>query len=218
MDAGLLFLGAILGGVLGLVAIGIWATVWSQIRHAEIEARIKQDMARVKQDMLSRGLSVEDIERLLTPDSAGTPMSAGQLDASTTGTPSHVALSLAAVIEDMVHAEKDADQIAAFLVTFLEQNSERLEMSTAPTQPGEPTGTTARRSAIERFSNGMVPALESMVVAERDTQEIAAFLDTVLHTGKGPLEIGKDRNQLPLAQNPASEDLRLPQHSIRPYN
>jgi hypothetical protein len=40
----------------------VWAVQWGRVRRAEIEARVKQDM-------LARGLSVEEIERLSTADS-----------------------------------------------------------------------------------------------------------------------------------------------------
>lgn len=70
----------IIGGVVALTAI--IAGCWYGIRETEIKARQKETQARLKeaelalkQDMLSRGMSAEEIERVLRV-SSGTPGSA----------------------------------------------------------------------------------------------------------------------------------------------
>jgi hypothetical protein len=45
-------------GVVAIVAVSVWAAQWGSVRRAQAEARVKQDM-------LARGLSVEEMERLL---------------------------------------------------------------------------------------------------------------------------------------------------------
>jgi hypothetical protein len=207
----LLLFGAVLAGLLVLAGIHIWRTAWAQVRQAEIDARAKQDM-------LARGMSVGDIERLLTISSRTAP-GAGRLDAAPQERPSNVALRLATAIEDMVAVEKDTEQIETFLETFLLQGGECPELGTGPTQLPESAEASGRRSDLQRLGKGLAPALESMVQNGRATQEIAAFLDTILHKSKGFPEVGKDRDQPPpLAPRPAAEDFRLQDYSIRPSN
>ncbi len=50
---------AVAGIVVASVAL-VWAVQWGRVRRAQADARIKQDM-------LTRGLSVEEIEPLLRP-------------------------------------------------------------------------------------------------------------------------------------------------------
>jgi hypothetical protein len=53
---------AIVAGLVLVIVISVCAVQWARVRRAEAEARVKQDM-------LARGLSVEEIERLSTPAS-----------------------------------------------------------------------------------------------------------------------------------------------------
>lgn len=71
MDGGqLLGLVAIVGGLLLMAATAI-AGIWAGVRHADFQARQAEAETALKQDMISRGMSVDDIERVLTASSAG---------------------------------------------------------------------------------------------------------------------------------------------------
>jgi hypothetical protein len=53
---------AIVAGLVVVIGVTVCAVQWARVRQAEADARIKQEM-------LARGLSVEEIERLNTPAS-----------------------------------------------------------------------------------------------------------------------------------------------------
>ena len=170
-------LGGFIAGILVLALVGIWAGCWAHVRRAEIDARLKQDM-------LARGLSVEEIERLLNASPSPTPVPGPSPDH-----PSSAAFSLAGALESMVQAGRDTPEIAAFLEAFLERSGEY--------QALEPTGAAAGRSDIQRLSSSLAPAVESMIQAERDTAEIAAFLDNFLLRGRERPEKSKELDQPP---------------------
>ncbi len=201
----LVFWFVIMGGGTALVALlKHCLDTWARLRQAEIDARVKQDM-------LARGLSADEIERLLATSSSSAP------DTGSQQAPSKAARSLAAAIEDLVGAGKNKEEIAAFLEVFLPQGGERLEVGTDSGRLRESAESVGRRSDMQRLINGLVPVLESMVQNGRETQEIAAFLDTVLQKDKAPVEIAKDRDQPPLVKS-AAEDFRLPNYSVRADN
>ena len=53
---------AIVVGLVLVIVVPVCAVQWTRVRQVEADARVKQDM-------LARGLSVEEIERLSTPAS-----------------------------------------------------------------------------------------------------------------------------------------------------
>ena len=94
-------------GIAVAVAIAaiVWAAQWGSVRRAQIDASLKRDM-------LARGLSVEEMARLLRAAPSPTaPQQAGR--------PSETAIALAAAVESMVAAGKDADEVARFLDVVL---------------------------------------------------------------------------------------------------
>jgi hypothetical protein len=135
----------IVAGIVAVVAVSVWGAQWGSVRRAEIDARVKQDM-------LARGLSVEEIERLLNLSSAPSFPSSR---------PSEPALVLATAVESMVETGKDTQEIAAVLDALLRRQGGAEE--------------TTRQSAL-----ALAPALESMAAAGKDTEELAAVLDTFL--------------------------------------
>jgi hypothetical protein len=60
---------AVVGGLL-FVATAAIAGIWAGVRHAEFRARQLEAEIALKQDMISRGMSADDIERVLTASSA----------------------------------------------------------------------------------------------------------------------------------------------------
>jgi hypothetical protein len=120
---------AVVTGIVAVVAVPVWAVQWGGVRRAQADARVKQDM-------LARGLSVEEIERLLklssVPAVPPRPPPASR--------PSEAALALASAVESMVAAEKDTDEIAAFLDAFLRRQGGPQETSREPNQPLHLTG------------------------------------------------------------------------------
>ncbi len=50
---------------LAVTALAVLAFCWALVRRAEYRARQVEVQAALKQDMLNRGMSVEDIERVL---------------------------------------------------------------------------------------------------------------------------------------------------------
>jgi hypothetical protein len=196
------FLGFIAGLVLlGMVGGGV--AYWASLHRMKFEARLKQDM-------LARGLSVEEIERLLRASSGPTPGVFTPSLPLAKGQASNAAFSLAGAIEDMVGCEKKTEEIATFLEIFLERGGEPSETSEGPTQPLESAATAARRAEVQRLSKGLAPALESMVNAGRNRQEIAVFLETFLQRGGEPPEIDKapDRPFPPIGAAVRSSDIQ----------
>src|SRR5262245_61603409 len=94
--------------VVVVVAVSIWSVQWGSVRRAEVDAKVKQDM-------LARGLSVEEIERLLNLSSRLARPSKSPPESR----PSEAALAMASAIASMVMAEKDTEEIAAFLDAYL---------------------------------------------------------------------------------------------------
>jgi hypothetical protein len=165
--------------VLLLVMVGAGAAVWAQLHRAKFEARLKQDM-------LARGLSVEEIERLLKISSSPAPP-----QPPAKGQASNTAFSLAGAIEVMVGNGKKTEEIAALLEIFLERGGEPPETGKGLDRPPEPAAAAARRADVQRLSRGLAPALESMVQYGTNRGEIAEFLDTFLLRGGVQPEVGK---------------------------
>jgi hypothetical protein len=163
------FFGFITGLVLlALLAAGVaW---WSRLYQMKFEARLKQDM-------LARGLSVEDIERLLNISSGPGPGHASSQPVAKEPF-SLTAYRLAGAIENMVENGKETGEVAALLEIFLTQSGKQTEVDRELAA--------ARRADAQRLSSGLAPALESMVQAGRTKEEIAAFLDTFLPRGGEP--------------------------------
>jgi hypothetical protein len=199
------FLGVLVffGGILLLAMMGAGVAFWAQLHRAKFEARLKQDM-------LARGLSVEEIERLLRASSSPTPGVFTPPQPLAKGQAGNAAFSLAGAIEDMVGCEKKTEEIAAFLELFLERGGEPPETSEGSAQPLEPAAAAARRAEVQRLSKGLAPALESMVNAGRPRQEIAVFLETFLHRGAEPPEMDRapDRPFPPVGAAVRSSDIQ----------
>jgi hypothetical protein len=119
---------AVVIGFVALVAASVWAAQWGSVRRAQIEASLKQDM-------LARGLSVEEIERLLKVSSgpAVPPKS------PPSSRPSGTALALASAVESMVAADKNTDEVAVFLDAILRQQGGLQETSAEPNKALQPT-------------------------------------------------------------------------------
>lgn len=66
---------AIAGG-LAVGAIAIVAGVWSKIRHAEIHARQQELETELKHEMVARGMSADEIDRVLKTSAAKPPKDA----------------------------------------------------------------------------------------------------------------------------------------------
>jgi hypothetical protein len=182
----LLWVLAFLAGLVLLAMMAAAVAWWSRLYQMKFEARLQQDMLARKQDMLARGLSVEEIERLMniSPSPAPSlPPAKGQA--------SNVAYSLAGAIEDMVGMGKETEEIAALLEIFLERGGEPPETGKGPDQPPEPATAAARRADVQRLSRGLAPALESMVQNGKNTGEIAEFLDTFLQRSGVQPEVSK---------------------------
>jgi len=64
-NAGMLIpLVAITGGV-GIAIISVVASAWTRVRRAELQARQAEADSVLKQQMIERGMSAEEIERVL---------------------------------------------------------------------------------------------------------------------------------------------------------
>jgi hypothetical protein len=181
------FAGGAIACVMLMVMVAIWATSWTQIRRAEIDTQFKQDM-------LARGLSVEDIERLLKASSDPAP---GRVPPQPLAKEpfSLAAYRVVGAIENMVESGRDTPEIVALLEIFLQQGGESSETGREPAQPLEPAAAAARRADSQRLCSGLAPALESMVQAGRTREEIAGFLDTFLQRSGEPPESGKAPDQ-----------------------
>ncbi len=108
--------------VVAAVAASIWALQWGSVRRAQVAAGLKRDM-------LARGLSVEEIARLLNLAS-GPSARRG----------SEAAFALASAIETMAEAGKDTDEIALVVDAFLRQQGGPSELSREPNQVLQQTG------------------------------------------------------------------------------
>jgi hypothetical protein len=163
----IVFFGGLFGGMILVAIIGICAGVWAHIRKAELDARFKQDM-------LARGLPVEDIVRLVqVQPGAASPFASSY--APPGERPSSATLSLAKAIESMVEAGQNTDDIAALLDAFL--------------QRGEgPHATSAERPSTA--TRGVAAALYSMA-NNKTTEEVAAFLETFLQRNGGSQEAAR---------------------------
>ena len=109
--------------VVAAVAASIWAVQWGSVCRA-------QGAASLKRDMLARGLSVEEIARLL--NLASGPGQPPKSPSARRG--SAAALALASAVESMVEAGKDTDEIAVVLDAFLRQQGGPSELSREPNQ------------------------------------------------------------------------------------
>jgi hypothetical protein len=114
---------AIVAGLVLAIVVPVCVVQWAGVRRAEVDARVMQDM-------LARGLSVEEIKRLLNP-SPGPAMPPKSPPASR---PSETSLALASAVASMAAAEKDTDEIAAFLDAFLRRQGWPQETSREPNQ------------------------------------------------------------------------------------
>ena len=63
---------AITGGVL-IVIVSVVSRAWSRVRCAEMQARQAEADAALKQQMIERGMSAEEIERVLAAGQSKTP-------------------------------------------------------------------------------------------------------------------------------------------------
>jgi len=88
--------------------------------------------------MLARRLSVEEIDRLLTRP-PGPPRDSEVA-------PGEAARALASAVESIVGAEKDTDEIAAFLDAFFRRQGAPQERCQVPYQELQPTGPDFRDS------------------------------------------------------------------------
>jgi hypothetical protein len=127
---------AVVTGIASVIVLPVWAVQWGSVRRAQADARVKQDM-------LARGLSVEEIERLLKPPPSPPPPAPESRPVSR---PSEAALALASAVESMVGAGKDTDDIAAFVDAFLRRQGRWPETSREPNQEPQPTGPASRHS------------------------------------------------------------------------
>ncbi len=204
----------IMTGLVAIIAVPICAAQWARVRRVETESRLKQDMlarglsvadierlttsedlretqitehkkvqeaqiaadtqvkrmqidADLKRDMLARGLSVEEIERLTSPwpAVAATSPGANRLRRDT--------LVLATAIESIVETGGDAKAIAALLTTFLRQHD-------GPRELPEPLG--------------LATAVESMVQAGKDKEEIATLLTVFMGRHNDPPQPAPESN------------------------
>jgi hypothetical protein len=183
----LLWFFGFLAGLVLLAMVGAGVAFWAQLHRAKFEMRVKQDM-------LARGLSVEDIERLLKASSDPAP---GRVPAQPLAKEpfSLAAYRVVGAIENMVESGRDTPEIVALLEIFLQQGGEPSETGREPAQPLEPAAAAARRADIQRLCSGLAPALESMVQAGRKREEIAGFLDTFLQRSGEQPERGKAPDQ-----------------------
>jgi hypothetical protein len=146
---------AIIAGLVVVIVVPVCAMQWSRVRRAEADARVKQDM-------LARGLSVEEMERLLNPS----PVQALPPKSPPVSPPvsrpvsrrREAAIILATAIESMVQASNDTNDIAALLEVFLQQHSGPQETSQESNQPLQPTGPAIGRP--EEFSSSSRPQYE----------------------------------------------------------
>jgi hypothetical protein len=152
---------AIVAGVVAVIALCVWAVQWGRARRAEIESRTMQDL-------LARGLAVEDIERLLklTPGPAPVPQSPAPRR------PSATALAVVSALESMYEAD-NSDEMAAFLGAFLPRFEE-------PQEAGEARRTAGLTPRELEICKALTTAITSMFEVGKETQEVASFLDALL--------------------------------------
>jgi uncharacterized membrane protein len=62
------------GFLILMVVGGSIVAAWQAIRSAEIKARVKEAELALKQDMIARGMSADEIERVLGASSDGASM------------------------------------------------------------------------------------------------------------------------------------------------
>ena len=62
------------GFLILMVVGGSIVAAWQAIRSAEIKARVKEAELALKQDMIARGMSADEIERVLVASSDGASM------------------------------------------------------------------------------------------------------------------------------------------------
>jgi hypothetical protein len=205
--------GAIVAGLVVVIVVSVCATQWANVRQLEADARLKQDMlarglsveeierltttealrqARIaadskvreaqivadtqikqmqldadqKRDMLAHGLSVEEIERLITTRRAGA-FEAGQARPDV--------LVLVTALQSMVQMGDDKAAIAGLLADFLARHSGSEGKGQATTAPASPEASRARPDAL-----GLATAIESMTAAGKNANEIAALLTLFL--------------------------------------
>jgi hypothetical protein len=150
----------------------------NKVRDAQIaaDAQVKrvQIDADLRRDMLTHGLSVEEIERLTTPKSPASPRaSQSQPDV----------LVLATACASMVQTGEDAKAIAAFLTPFMGWPGGSQWAAKDSRSFVSPEASQARPEAL-----GLGTAVESMVNSGKDTKEIAALLTVFLGRHDGPQE------------------------------
>jgi len=110
----------IITAVVAAVSASVWAVQWGSVRRAQVAAGLKRDM-------LARGLSVEEITRLLNLASGpGQPPKSPSVRRG-----SEAAVALASAVESMVEAGKDTDEIAVVLDAFLRQQNGPSELTAA---------------------------------------------------------------------------------------
>lgn len=145
MGVGEVFIIATLGIVM-LVLVGMFLDFRQKLRLAQVDAGLKQEM-------LARGLSVDEIERLVKAfeEVKNRP---------------NPAQSLTIAVQSMVESEKTVEEIALFLETHLQKQY----------QPDFPLDALDVRQP-GTASLALANALESMVKADNTEQEISACLE-----------------------------------------
>jgi hypothetical protein len=163
----LIVFGGIIGGMILVAIVGICAGVWAHVRNTETDARFKQEL-------LARGLSVDEVARLVqVRPGVVSPFAPSYTPPGER--PSSATISLAKAIESMVEAGQTNDDIAALLDAFL--------------QRGEgPNATPAERPSSA--TRGVAAALYSMA-NNKTTEEIAAFLEIILQRNGEPQEAAR---------------------------
>ncbi len=99
------------------VVLTAWAVAWARVRRVELETKLKQDL-------LARGLSAEEMERWTKSPSGASPDLSG-------ARPSQAALGLASAIASMEEGT-DPEVIAFLLDAFLQRNGEPREAGEGP--------------------------------------------------------------------------------------
>jgi hypothetical protein len=199
---------AIVAGIVLVVLIGVTAGVRRARIAADAQVKAAQLEADLKRDMLARGLSVEEIERLLKLSPSPAPLNREPL---ATRRPTETSLIAASAVESMCNQEKDTDDIAALLGAFLPRSDEPPETVKRLDQSLQPNG-----SALwgPEACIGLASAIQSMVAEGKDVEEIAAFLDAFLHRHSEPQETSRGPNE----SLPPTEPAVRPSEAFSPSN
>jgi hypothetical protein len=155
------------GAVVSIVA-PICVVQWARVRRVEANARLKQDM-------LARGLSVEDIERLnISEDLRKTQITADK----------QVREAQIAADTEMKRVQVDAELKRDLLAQgHSVEEVVRLTMSSPAASPMSPAASQSRPDALV-----LATAMDCMVQTGEDTKAIAGLLTAFLEQHSGPQE------------------------------